>query len=101
MQAEEFYDTLLADPTLSFQLSKLKNTEVGLNAIGQEWEKEYHEFKKVSGKLKEYDALKEKDGFYNQRKEWLRKFEEIAKILLKDDPDKLALLFPDSEFLNK
>ncbi len=100
-QAMEFYKTLLDDQTLSFQLSKLKNPEVGILSIDAQWQKEYNTIKDVAAKMEEYDSFRTKDSIYKENKDWLRKFTEVAKILLKEQPDKLAKLFPDSEFFNK
>jgi hypothetical protein len=99
-QATQFYKTLLEDKDLTFKLARLQHTEPEAASISTLWNKNHELVKRVAQKLEAYDAHKQDKPQYEDAKEWLRKFNAIAKVQLKDDPI-LAKLFPDTEFLNK
>lgn len=100
-QAVEFYKTLQDDDKLIFQLSQLKDPGASIEVMKKQWSDESEKIHQVVEFLQKYDEFKADDGIYKRNKSWLSKFEKVSRLILESKPDALALLFPESEFLNK
>lgn len=98
-QAFQFYDTILENEGLAFKLSRLKMAEFG--SLNTQWTHEFEKVKTIRQKLEEYDDFKGNNAVYKDSEEWLQRFNAVCKFLLRERPDQLAKLFPDSEFFNK
>lgn len=99
-QAMRFYETLLREDETAFIFGKFKNPEWSGDDFKNTWKQGLEKIKEVKQLLQDYDDQKNIPEF-DEAQEWLEKFAAVAKILLKDKPEQLAKLFPDTEFLNK
>jgi hypothetical protein len=99
-QATHFYDTLLREEEVSFIFGRLREPEKKVDELKLQWQLELDEIKRIAQLLQEYDDHKNLPEF-REAQDWLHKFNAVAKILLKDKPQQLAILFPDTEFFNK
>lgn len=99
-QAMQFYETLLEDEGRAFKLTRLRQPEITATTVTEQWQNEQDQVARIEDRMQDYDDCKSKPE-YGEAKDWLQRFQEVARILLKDQPAHLARLFPDSEFLNK
>ena len=100
-QATEFYKMLSEDESLALTLHHLKPK--GSNPESEpvkRWVEDLERINALSEKMRDYDVYKQKKLQYHEMEAWLRKFDSVAKMLLRK-PEHLAKLLPDVEFLNK